>query len=65
MHKKIYDHIVAESDAKEIGKYQSRIDVTDTDMEGALLNLIIKERLPISIVDSKHLRKLIQGICCK
>lgn len=61
MHPIVYDRICAESDVKRNEKVCTRDKLSDTNIDDALLNLIIKERLPLSKLNSIHLQKLIQG----
>lgn len=58
MHSSIYDEIkstVAQNESEKLGA-----DI-DSDIDSAILNLIIMERLPLLLVDSKHLKRLVHG----
>lgn len=63
MHPKDYKRIFDEAKEKELEKQNDPIGSghVDADIENALLNFIIKERLPLSKLESKHLNQLIQG----
>lgn len=67
MHPKQYENIRIEAKKNELQNVCANNEFTDTDIEAAVLNLIIKERLPLVKVESTHLKKLIQGgwfRCC-
>lgn len=53
--------IRTEAVQRELQKECANNEFTDTDIESAVLNFIIKERLPLVKVESIHLKKLIQG----
>lgn len=62
MHPDIYKRIVIESQEKEEAKQAVLHGPSNHDaVENALLQFIIKERLPLSKLDSVHLRKLVDG----
>lgn len=63
MHSVEYDRILVASKLKENEKLCLQSELTDTNIEAALLNFMIKERLPLSKVDSIHMKKVIQGEC--
>lgn len=67
MHPKIYERIHSDAKEEEIEKELEKQrnglgnDFKDDSVERALLNFIIKERLPLSKLESIHLNHLIQG----
>lgn len=61
MHPKQYATICTKANQNELQKLCGKNVFTDTDIESAVLNLVIKERLPLVKVESIHLKKLIQG----
>lgn len=62
MHPDIYKRLVIESQEKEEAKHAMAQDPEFRDtIENALLQFIIKERLPLSKLDSVYLHKLVDG----
>lgn len=61
MHPKQYATICTQAIQNDMEKVCANNVFTDTDIESAVMNLIIKERLPLVKVESIHLKKLIQG----
>lgn len=61
MHTRVYDRIVAEAQKNEMERLCAEKETTGTDIEAAMLKFIIKERLPLSKLNSVYLKKLIQG----
>lgn len=62
MHSKVYEDICVDAKNSESKKKTPiAIDTTKIDIESAIIKFIVKERLPISKVDSTHLNELIQG----
>lgn len=64
MHPQHYDRLFAEAKDKEIEKNMTNtngVGKDDKDIDAAVLNFIIKERLPLSKLESIHLKRLIQG----
>lgn len=62
MHGKIYAQIEREAEAKELEKLGGKSEFNDKDIESALLMFIIKERLPLSKLNSKYLKALMKGL---
>lgn len=61
MHPKQYETIQIEAKKTEMQKQCLNNEFTDTDIEAAVLNFFIKERIPLMKLESAYLRKLIQG----
>lgn len=61
LHPKQFEAIKIKAKQNEMAKACGNNAFTDTDIESAVLDLIIKERLPLVKVESIHLKKLIQS----
>lgn len=64
MHREIYEQLCEETNEIEAWKGLTKLDEDPrkkAQIENALIELIVKERLPLSKLDSKHFTNLING----